>query len=1734
MSDFDNQNPNDNRPASTFGQQVAEDAQHAVEGVKQGLGQVGERIAGAAGAVKDAVTDPKAFGSKVLGFLNQPFPEEAPALTYVKNQLAEGQENNRRFMEASKTLAHDHFNREALGTMVDHSLTNVMAMTPGMALEEGVAREVAPSAAGKLIHYSRAEAPLTEIDPSKMGTGAAGREARRGASRTQVSYYYDAGTRPEDVVLQGAKHAHVVETPKAPILDLHSPEAAPFLEKAGDMDEALEAIKKAGYSGYRNSHPANPVQNGVALFDKQPVVMSAPVDAEHFAQASRLPVSAPKPVADAPGSNTVRQVAQSYMEANGAEHRPHQMVDVSPERGAKIAQAFEEMPHNPSDPKVRAAYQALIDETKAQWDHIQKQTGLKVEPMQPGQANPYASGSKAVFEDINKNNHLWYYPTEQGFGTSADPHAASHPMYTQKVNLNGQQVPANDLFRIVHDYFGHAKEGNGFGPKGEENAYQAHAQMYSPMARQALATETRGQNSWVNFGPHGEANRANPGATRYADQKAGLLPDWAVYDGVQGVRREAGEMPGQKVVEKGADLAGDAMKKEPAEASRMNRAPDRPVVAPVLNDKGMYSAAETAVNNIPDNAGKMNIGQVMNKLRGAGVRQAELDHLGMDEFLAGKKSVSKQELLDHIAGNKLDLKEVVKGGVSPELDDAKLTPEMKAKIKKGLPMFAVGGMVTGAAIAPQTSRADSNGVQHFAEGGMAQPTQPGANSSPIQYPGTPTPQGMPTAINVVDPDTGEVGSIPHEQLPTALSQGYRQASPDEVEMHFRHQKYGGGIQGAKAFGEGALQGLGGPLGTAAEVGMGVDPADIRGRAEEHPLAHGIGVGTGLAAPLLATAGAGALARAGVEGAAGVAEGLNALRPMTQQGILDLAGHAGADALGLGRIGSAIARGAIDTAVFQAGDEASKMILQDPSQTAQTAAINVGLAGILGGALGGATGAALPLWQATAGKGMGAMLGAVAKRVGGIEGVIADPINEAITKLGVDVAPEVRAALSNDPKVRAMFETLNQSDTTKAGQSMQASVENFRRQMETTLVEALGRSPEAVGANPMSKYEVGKAMADQLAREYQAKIDPSVKAFEDFRARYSDAPLPASVAQKEEATQGAQAKLLKQMEKLQRQAARAQKLGDVEGAVEAAAKHEELMQQARMLQMQGQAPGVADTIAEQIAHVAEREGWFKIPDSDIANHVNKVLKVLPEQATIGDLQKLISSVSDTMQKDRLGNGPLYRAGGILKSILKDAEGSALESAVGEKEGAEALQKLQGARAGYRAAAELKEAIDDRLGVRGSTSAYAKNLREFAANDGEAVVRKLGQEKDASLLKLLEEHFPGTAEMVRQYHLENIVQQAASKAKGEQLVNPTHILKAIQGMSPELREFAVGESAQKVDAVATLLDQLNSNKHNFSNTARTIDKLMAHVPGSAIGLIGMLTGHNPALAMMMPSVTKFLARDIPDAARLAMLKFLGTAGKDINPGAFKVMTDYISHAQEGQNLMAKAARNIFRSDISTALPESLKVSDADRAKLDSQLRKLQQDPNALTSVAGHTEHYMPDHAQATGEFAANAANFLNSLRPSTEKALPLDSARVVSKVERAAFDRALNIAQQPLTILEHIKKGNITPTDVQVFQKLYPDLYPKLVNQLHQEMIDHINRGETVPYKTRLSLSIFMAQPLDSTMTPAGIAGAQPNPVPPAGGGGPQGNIKKSSATLSKVSKENMTSGQRRENGPPGKR
>lgn len=222
--------------------------------------------------------------------------------------------------------------------------------------------------------------------------------------------------------------------------------------------------------------------------------------------------------------------AKRYMESAGLPYSPPSayapLIDA---RSRAYAKEYDRMKHDPNNPEVKRSYGALISETLAQYRAI-LETGLRVEF---GGYDSYDS-PRGVIDDVINNNHMFVHPTRDAFGVDTAFDASDNPLLaeTEFTDIHGAPMLANDVFRVVHDYFGHIKNGVGFRARGEEAAYQSHAAMYSPPARRALASETRGQNSWVNFGPHGDKNRsASPDKTIYADQKTGLMPSWVAEEG---------------------------------------------------------------------------------------------------------------------------------------------------------------------------------------------------------------------------------------------------------------------------------------------------------------------------------------------------------------------------------------------------------------------------------------------------------------------------------------------------------------------------------------------------------------------------------------------------------------------------------------------------------------------------------------------------------------------------------------------------------------------------------------------------------------------------------------------------------------------------------------------------------------------------------------------------------------------------------------------------------------------------------------------------------------------------------------------------------------------------------------------------------------------------------------------------------------------------------------------------
>lgn len=236
-------------------------------------------------------------------------------------------------------------------------------------------------------------------------------------------------------------------------------------------------------------------------------------------------------------------VAERYANDLGIDFKRQAVyAEVDANRATRIAAAYDAMEHAPHDPKVKEAYANLIKQTVAQYRALEA-AGYRfwfIDINTP-EGQVYAASPWNAMRDIRANQSMGIYPTADGFGSSEDFNADENPLQADTGIQwpNGSQdgplkpVLANDLFRAVHDAFGHGLEGAGFRARGEENAWQSHVRLFTGSAVGAITSETRGQNSWLNYGPYGEHNRtASAASTHFADQKTGLMPEWTWQEGI--------------------------------------------------------------------------------------------------------------------------------------------------------------------------------------------------------------------------------------------------------------------------------------------------------------------------------------------------------------------------------------------------------------------------------------------------------------------------------------------------------------------------------------------------------------------------------------------------------------------------------------------------------------------------------------------------------------------------------------------------------------------------------------------------------------------------------------------------------------------------------------------------------------------------------------------------------------------------------------------------------------------------------------------------------------------------------------------------------------------------------------------------------------------------------------------------------------------------------------------------
>lgn len=229
----------------------------------------------------------------------------------------------------------------------------------------------------------------------------------------------------------------------------------------------------------------------------------------------------------------VSDAAARFRQNNGLfdPEQDYGLSAINPARSQEISDAYDRLPSY--DKAAEPAFRAMAEETGRQFDFMTKPRskggmGLNAEVtdedpygMHNGEFQ-YHTVMPELRDDVMNRNRIAVLATKSTGG---------HAFFTDD---------QNDMFRAVHDVFGHLGSGRGIDFNGEEAAYQKHAAMFSPLARGALATETRAQNSGLRM--HGD----------FQEQKIGVMPSrFQAPRNLSGVQFSDIDLARQKNMEQG-------------------------------------------------------------------------------------------------------------------------------------------------------------------------------------------------------------------------------------------------------------------------------------------------------------------------------------------------------------------------------------------------------------------------------------------------------------------------------------------------------------------------------------------------------------------------------------------------------------------------------------------------------------------------------------------------------------------------------------------------------------------------------------------------------------------------------------------------------------------------------------------------------------------------------------------------------------------------------------------------------------------------------------------------------------------------------------------------------------------------------------------------------------------------------------------------------------------------------
>lgn len=466
-----------------------------------------------------------------------------------------------------------------------------------------------------------------------------------------------------------------------------------------------------------------------------------------------------------------------------------------------------------------------------------------------------------------------------------------------------------------------------------------------------------------------------------------------------------------------------------------------------------------------------------------------------------------------------------------------------------------------------------------------------------------------------------------------------------------------------------------------------------------------------------------------------------------------------------------------------------------------------------------------------------------------------------------------------------------------------------------------------------------------------------------------------------------------------------------------------------------------------------------PSTDEGKLARQVVGALQNAKTADDITAVRNM--SALKKSGVGADPMGRIKGILRDRLQDLQdesvskyarsfprndeaGAVMSSLIEQNKAAQEAYKPY-----IRKVAELSEWLGKGK-IHGTQDALNFMNERLSATD--ISKRMFSASKDPAFLKFFNREFPEQFQQVRDYQ-RMALREAATH--GEDFSAKTFFNK-LNALEPEVQKaLYTGDELKKIAAAETFMRDAFPKNYNPSGTSHAL---------------ALKAAYESPKGMILANARDYAMEKVIQAAspRVAQAQALADA------------------TVKGERLATKAVKAIFNPDKSS-MPSAVFPLAANREKLMKLVTGYQNDPSKM--FVQNDSNPVPTYAASFAATTGRAVRLLAAAKPDMTPRSALDTRIPPSKAQQAQFDRTLDIAQQPLHVLAKIKSNTLTGSDVLTLKTLYPTIYNGLSQKLNNAIMDAAHKGQVIPYNTRLQLSTFLGQPLDSTMTQPSIAAAQ---------------------------------------------